>query len=194
MEDYETNILFEHTKRLREGRLLLEQQEDGRQSESSGSSDAMSESQTPWFQRCWSVQPGKVDTSQAAGSKRPPLQPTTVVTEMHGGSIAPTDNENVQPFSRHKVRSWRQNFDIATSNPTLKRVVQGFEYPRLHGCTANVQTSRRRTVPYTVSSFRSRFELVMSYHLTCIDTSSRMRLTSKSSRCAERETTGSGTY
>jgi hypothetical protein len=123
MEDYETNILFEHTKRLREGRLLLEQQEDGRQSESSGSSDAMSESQTPWFQRCWSVQPGKVDTSQAAGSKRPPLQPTTVVTEMHGGSIAPTDNENVQPFSRHKVRSWRQNFDIATSNPTLKRVV-----------------------------------------------------------------------
>jgi hypothetical protein len=155
MEDHETNILFEHTKRLREGRLNVEQQEErasfetkarrkfakqvtpthvglvvkrnrrkGRRlSESSGASGAMSEPRTPWFKERWSVQPGKVETSQAHGVNHHSSQPTTVVTEMYGESIAPINTENVQTFSRHRVRSWRQNFNIATSKPTLKRVV-----------------------------------------------------------------------
>jgi hypothetical protein len=109
MEDHETNILFEHTKRLREGRLNVEQQEErasfetkarrkfakqvtpthvglvvkrnrrkGRRlSESSGASGAMSEPRTPWFKERWSVQPGKVETSQAHGANHHSSQPTS---------------------------------------------------------------------------------------------------------------------
>lgn len=145
MDKYETDILFEHTRRIREKAPLPSQREalqagHQRSSKRKGESrrvskrrrtkgrdmngEPISDLPAPWFQRSWSVRPKEEQVQRAAVLGHScPLRPSNVLTNLSSESMQAIGFGPAEHFSQGRIRSWRHDPSTGADKPLLRRVV-----------------------------------------------------------------------